>query len=82
MVPVGGTPTIDAAGAAEVINVIQPKIVIPMHYKTDEVEAELEPLDKFLKEMGITETVPAPKLSVNKNMLPIETQIVVLDHKN
>lgn len=81
LVPVGGPPTIDAAGAAEVINLIQPKIVIPMHYKTDVSKPELDPLDKFLKEMGIKEANPIPKLTVNESMLPIETQVVVLDYK-
>ena len=81
LVPVGGPPTIDASGAAEVINLIQPKIVIPMHYKTDVAKPELDPLDKFLKEMGVKEANPLPKLAVNKSMLPIETQVVVLDYK-
>ncbi|MFA4835669.1 MAG: MBL fold metallo-hydrolase [Dehalococcoidia bacterium] len=81
MVPVGGVSTIDAAGAAEIINALQPKIVIPMHYKTAAVTMELDPLDKFLKEMGRKEVAPLPKLSVNKSALPIDTQIVVLDYK-
>jgi len=81
MVPVGGISTIDASGAAEIINALQPKIVIPMHYKTAAVNLELDPLDKFLKEMGSKEIAPLPKLSVNKSALPIDTQIVVLDYK-
>jgi L-ascorbate metabolism protein UlaG (beta-lactamase superfamily) len=81
LIPVGGVSTIDAAGAVEMINVVQPKIVIPMHYKTAVTKLELDPVDKFLKEMGIKEASPLPKLTVNKSMLPLETQVVVLDYK-
>ncbi len=81
LIPVGGVSTIDAAGAVEMINVVQPKIVIPMHYKTAVTKLELDTLDKFLKEMGIKEASPLPKLTVNKSVLPLETQVVVLDYK-
>ncbi len=81
LIPVGGVSTIGASAAAEIVNLIDPKLVIPMHYKTEAVKMELEPLDKFLKEMGIKELSPLPKLTVNKSGLPIDTQVVVLDYK-
>jgi L-ascorbate metabolism protein UlaG (beta-lactamase superfamily) len=81
LVPVGGVSTIDAAQAAQIVRQLEPKIVIPMHYKTDVLKKELETVDRFLKEMGVKETVPQPKLIVNKNSLPLTMQVVVLNYK-
>jgi L-ascorbate metabolism protein UlaG (beta-lactamase superfamily) len=80
LVPVGGGTSLNAAKAAEVISLLEPSIVIPMHYGTAENNLELDPLSKFLKEMGLNqvETVDALKLS-SVNMLPEETRVTVLD---
>lgn len=78
MIPVGGVSTIEAAQAAEIVRHLEPKIVIPMHYKTLVLKRELAPVDRFLKEMGLKEAVPQPKLTVNKNSLPLSLQVVVL----
>ena len=78
LVPVGGVSTIDAIQAAEIVRRVEPKIVIPMHYKTLVLKRDLAPVDRFLKEMGVKEAVPQPKLIVNKNSLPLTLQVVVL----
>ncbi len=78
LVPVGGVTTIDAIQAAEIVRRVEPKIVIPMHYKTLVLKRDLAPVDRFLKEMGVKEAVPQPKLTVNKNSLPLTLQVVVL----
>lgn len=77
-VPVGGVSTIDAKMAAEIVRLLSPRVVIPMHYET-EVAPWLEPLGKFIKEMGLREVLPQPKLSVTMSNLPQETAVVVLD---
>jgi L-ascorbate metabolism protein UlaG (beta-lactamase superfamily) len=46
--PGGGVATIDAKTAAEIVRLLNPKIVIPMHYQTD-VTNWLEPLEKFTR---------------------------------
>ncbi|OGO05418.1 MAG: lactamase [Chloroflexi bacterium RBG_13_54_9] len=81
LTPVGGVSTINAATAAETVSLVQPKIVIPMHFKTEVVRRELEPLDRFLKEMGLKTVTPQPKLTVIKTSLPTQTQVVVLDYR-
>lgn len=81
LVPVGGVSTIDAVQAAQIVRQLEPKVVIPMHYKTDALKRELETTDRFLKEMGVKEVVPQPKLTVNKNSLPLTMQVVVLSYK-
>jgi len=52
-----------------------------MHYKTEVVKMELEPLERFLKQTGLKEMVTQPKLSVTKSTLPPETKgAVALDY--
>ena len=83
LAPVGGTNTIDAASAAETISLLEPKLVIPMHYKTSASKDDLEPLDRFLKEIGakMANDERQPKLAITKSTLPSETKVQVLDYK-
>lgn len=78
--PVGGYSTVDAAAAAALVRAIEPKLVIPMHYKTPAVTSPLDPLDNFLKQMALKEVVPQARLAVTRNTLPEETRVVVLDY--
>jgi len=79
LVPVGGKTTIDGAKAAEVVSLLEPRVVVPMHYQTPEAKVSLEPLDRFLKEMGVNSYEPQSKLSVSSTTLPHETQVIVLE---
>ena len=79
-VPVGGVSTTDAKMAAEIVRFLNPKVVIPMHYET-EIVTWLEPLSKFIKEMGLREVTPQPKLSITRSNLPLETKVMVLDYR-
>lgn len=81
LVPVGGNTTIDGAKAAEVVSLLEARLIIPMHYQTVASKATLEPPDRFLKEMGVTAVEPQPKLSLSKSTIPHETQVMVLDYK-
>jgi L-ascorbate metabolism protein UlaG (beta-lactamase superfamily) len=83
LAPVGGGNTLGAAQAAETVSLLGPKLVIPMHYKTDISKGNLEPLDRFLKEIGATSALNErlPKLSVTRSTLPDDTQVQVLDYK-
>jgi len=81
LVPIGGGRLLNAARAAEVISVLEPSIVIPMQYAMPEFTVPLEPLSKFLKEMGISEIETQPSLKITAASLPEETKVVVLDIK-
>ncbi len=83
LAPVGGGNTIGAAAAAETVSLLEPKLVIPMHYRTPAAKTELEPLDRFLKEMGAPGAFDErqPKLSLAKSTLPHETKVLVLDYR-
>lgn len=82
LVPVGGRETIGAAQAAEVISLLEPRLVIPMHFRTPELPVELDPLEPFAKEMGLKELQPQPRLSLSSGSLPEETEVVLLDHRH
>ena len=78
MIPVGGFFTIDHEGADTVVDMLRPKLVIPMHYKTEFVTFQLDPVDKFIsgkKEAKFQET---NSISVDRGALPARTEIVVL----
>lgn len=87
MIPVGGPSaqnktgkhTIDAEEAANVIQRIEPRIVIPMHYKIRGMHAAIDPLDPFLKEMGIKSPDLQDRLTIKKKELPQEgLQVIIL----
>ncbi len=80
LLPVGGVSTINAPMAAEVVRQLEPKVVIPMHYKTQALNWELEPVDRFLKEIGVKQATSQPKLSFTKPSLPDSTQVFLLDY--
>ncbi len=78
LVPVGGKYTLDAKKAVEVINQIEPRIVIPMHYSLPGLTIELDSVEKFIKEIGMTPR-NEEKLKVSRKDLPVEEmELVVL----
>ena len=82
IIPVGGEYTIDPKTATEVIEQIEPAIVIPMHYKTDahnENYKNLKTIDDFISEIGVTpERVSDFTLKAHKD-LPAELTYLVFD---
>jgi L-ascorbate metabolism protein UlaG (beta-lactamase superfamily) len=81
LVPVGGGGALNAAKAAEIISVIEPNLVIPMHYATPVAKVSLDSLNKFVKEMGLSKPTTQPSLKVTRSGLPNETHVVVLDYQ-
>lgn len=83
LVPVGGGNSLTAAKAAEVVNLIEPGIVIPMHYKTKDCKLNLDDLSGFLKQIGLSDQVtPEESLKINVRDIPNETKVVVLNFKH
>jgi L-ascorbate metabolism protein UlaG (beta-lactamase superfamily) len=80
LIPVGGKYTLDAKKAVEVISQVEPKIVIPMHYKVADLKIEgLDGVDKFIKELGI-EPRRESKFKTTKKDLPQEgVELVILE---
>ena len=83
LVPIGGINSLNAAKAAEVISLLEPNIVIPMQYSTADTTLKLDPLSKFLKEMGLAEVEKVQSLKViSAGSLPEETRVIVLDYQH
>lgn len=84
LIPVGGTYTLNAEEAVEVIKRVEPSIVVPMHYNFDKLDQEkygskLASVNDFLKKMGREDVVPVPKLTVRKEELLEEMKVVILE---
>ncbi len=80
LVPIGGTTTLNAAKASEIVHLLEPNIVIPMHYMLDQSNIKLDPLNKFLKEMGVSSIESQNILRLTSaRSLPEETQVIVLE---
>lgn len=82
LVPVGGGEALGSSQAGEVISLIEPSIVVPMHYQTPNCKIELDPVDKFLKEMGVSSVEEVDTLKVTTSSLPEDTQVVVLQYEH
>lgn len=81
LVPVGGNCTINATQAAAVVAQIEPKLIVPMHYATDETRGHLtlDEVQRFCKELGATDATPRPRLSITPTSLPNEPTVVLLE---
>ena len=77
--PVGGTFTIDAQGATQVVAALKPRITIPMHFKTAKTALPLAPLDDFVRGKKNVKRENASEITVTRETLPQEPRIVVLD---
>lgn len=86
MIPVGGKVTIGPKEAVDLISQIEPKIVLPMHYRAaginEKVFGDLQAVEEFLKEMGTLGPEKLDKLSLTKDKLPEETKVVLLERKS
>lgn len=79
LIPVGGIYTIDGKTAAKIVGMIEPRIVIPMHYKIPGLTVALATAEPFLKKMGIKEAETLDKLVIKKKDLSeVETRVIVL----
>jgi L-ascorbate metabolism protein UlaG (beta-lactamase superfamily) len=85
MVPVGGGPTIDAAKAVQVVKQLSPKLVLPMHYKTDKVTFLTDTADTFLDaapDDWVVDRPNSPSITVNAEDFSARgTKVVVLDYE-
>ncbi|MHC1740263.1 MAG: MBL fold metallo-hydrolase [Anaerolineaceae bacterium] len=85
LVPVGDGGGLNANKAVEIISMLEPSIVIPMHYATPatgNTAQQLDPVSKFLKEMGLSNPEVVPSLKIpNVASLPEETKVILLDYQ-
>ena len=79
LIPVGGVYTIDGREAPDIIAQLEPKIIVPMHYKIEGLKFNLNALSDFLKAMGKENVQALPKLAVSRERLGEEPEVVVLE---
>lgn len=80
LVPVGGYFTIDARGAGMICEKLDPKIVIPMHYRTDKCDLNISGVEDFVKGKKNVRKMDSAEVELKKDQLSGETEIVVLKH--
>jgi L-ascorbate metabolism protein UlaG (beta-lactamase superfamily) len=78
LIPVGAGNSLSADQATEVVALFDPYFVVPMHYGLPELAFELDPVDKFLKAMGVSKVQELDTLKVTANDQPEQPQVVVL----
>jgi L-ascorbate metabolism protein UlaG (beta-lactamase superfamily) len=84
LLPVGGSGTLDGPQAAELARLLEPRIVIPMRYRAPSFSLPLDPLDPFLRAMGLKaeSLTPQARLNVTVSNVPESTsggQVVLLE---
>ncbi len=78
MIPVGGEYTINGSEAVKIINQIEPSLVIPMHYKVQGLNIKLNPVEKFLEEVGVDKQVVEELNVQKKDLIEEEMKVVVM----
>ena len=79
-VPVGGDGVLTGKQAAEVVSQLEPRIIIPMHYRVGSAGGGLDPVDGFLKAMALGKPEAIPKLKLSGKDLPQEeTKVILLE---
>jgi L-ascorbate metabolism protein UlaG (beta-lactamase superfamily) len=79
LIPVGSFYTIDARQASEIVSILKPNIVIPMHYKTEKIDFPISGVEEFLK--GKEDVERLPYLEIDKEKLPAPVKVVVLKNE-
>lgn len=77
MIPVGGIYTVNFKEAVEIIGQIEPKVIIPMHYKVKDLKIDIDSPDKFIKELGLTPE-KVDKFKIVRKNLPTEEMKLIL----
>jgi L-ascorbate metabolism protein UlaG (beta-lactamase superfamily) len=81
LIPVGGRSTLSGARAAEVVNLLEPRIVIPMHYRVPGLSRSIDSATRFLNEMAVEKPETIEMLKITAPQLPEQTRVVLLEVK-
>jgi hypothetical protein len=79
LIPIEGDGAYDAEGAVKTINIIEPRVVIPIAFRSEN-NPKIGTVDAFLKEMGTGPISPEKKIILKKKDLPQEeTHTIILE---
>lgn len=81
LIPVGGTYTVDAEGAAKVVEALKATLVIPMHFKTGKCDLPIEGVDGFLARMANVKKLEKSEIELSADTLPaVGPEVWVMNH--
>lgn len=78
LLPVGGFYTIDPTTAKQTASLLHARLIIPMHYKTDQLDFPIAPLEQFTKLFRNVRRFETDTVEINPGLLPPEPQVWVL----
>ena len=81
LVPTGGHCTLDVDQVYQTLQDLDAKVVIPMHYKTPGVNVDVDPIDNFVRRMGLDAVQPQPRLVVTTSNLGADMRVVVMTNQ-
>jgi len=81
LLPVGGTFTVNAAKAFEVVKQLNPTVTIPMHYKTKAVSLPIDGVDKFVSIVGNSIKTGKQEIEIDENNISKFSGVVILEYK-
>ena len=82
LIPTGGGETLDISAVTETISLLQPRLVVPMNFQTPVSNQDLEPIDRLITQMGLSDIQPVARLSVTPTNMPLDTRVVILEPRN
>jgi L-ascorbate metabolism protein UlaG (beta-lactamase superfamily) len=82
LIPTGGGETLDMNGVTDTIALLQPRLVVPMNFKTPASNQGLEPIDRLITQMGLSDIEPQPRLNVTPTNMPLDTRVVILQPRS
>jgi len=78
LLPVGGGSGLNLKQAMNLLTTIEPRLVIPIHYKLPGLSEKLDGVEQFAKELGVSPTASEQKLLLKANKLPEEEMQTVI----
>ena len=70
LIPLGGTYTLEAEGAAKVTTALGSRLIIPMRFKTDKCDLPITEVDGFLEKMTHVKRLEESKIDLSPDKLP------------
>lgn len=81
-IPVGGKYTLDLLKVNQICEAIEPKIILPMHYKTAQCAFLQNTVEDFIKDKKNTRIIDSGLIEMTEETLPSKTEIIVLKYKD
>lgn len=78
LIPVGDPYTIDANRATKLYKNINPKVIIPMHFKTPKLDFPISDVKPFILGKENVKELDSSEIEITKEQLPVDTEIIVL----